>query len=127
MIDGWITPEDLEHAGYKRHDHPPAGYGDVLYQKCVRQDDTKLYYIDMCVYDFAGQLPFGGYQIRVEALTQLCFNGDTRFNVKLLPKQGMTIEEIERFFHQQFWVMGCDPEDGTLGPLTRVARAGHGA
>jgi hypothetical protein len=123
MKDGWLTAADLDAAGYKRHDKPPQGYGDALYQKCIRLDGAKLYYINMCMYDFRGDHPpRDEYQVRFEPRGQFKLPDGAYFNVTLLLHKGHDVAYVEDFFARVFWGLGCLPYEGDVGPLTRVAK-----
>lgn len=95
--------QDLIDAGYQRFD-PPSYYECVtdLFEKCIRDDKGKKYFIHVYVWDFSmyEKIPTG---IRFESEVDLTLNNDNSVQIKML--DGWTIEQMEQYY-RDIWDTG---------------------
>lgn len=100
--------DSLLTAGFKQIEHDEYLHPNAfrVYQKCVRGQGSKLYFITVYEYHaHPNQLdnPF-------EAVGQFNTEEALTFNLTLL--DGWKVEEMEAFFSDLFVHMGCIPYDG---------------
>lgn len=113
-----ITAENLKAAGYRSY-NPCRDRSTRLYQKSFYAGEANLYAINFHEYDFRG-LPFVGPEITYEPEAQLVRDGTT-FNVTMLTTSRDSVADVEAFFRNVFWTLGCRPYEGELPPLVALA------
>lgn len=98
-----MNNQDFIDAGYQRFTPPPY-YECVtdLFEKCIRDDKGKKYFIHVYVWDFSmyERTPTG---IRFESEVNLTLNNDNSVQIKML--DGWTIEQMEQYY-RNIWDTG---------------------
>lgn len=110
-----MTESDLSAAGYRRY----SGNGrwsnaDHFHQKVIRSPDgrTKLYFIDIGVWDFSrfDRFPEDQDPIRFEAEATLYRGRDRLYRVCIPVGPGDTVAGIEAEFARAYAALGCVPD-----------------
>jgi hypothetical protein len=108
MRDNSIFHTLLKHNGYKefKPNELLAPYACAAFQKCVKKEGVKLYFITVYEYPpFVDEkAPSNG---RYEADGQFETDRGLTFNVKL--HHGWSIADLEDFFDKIYHSMGCNP------------------
>ena len=98
-----MNKQDFIDAGYQRFNPPP--YNECvtdLFEKCIRDNKGKRYFIHVYVWDFSmyEKIPTG---FRFESEVNLTLNNDNDIQIKML--DGWTIEEMEQYY-RNIWDTG---------------------
>ena len=94
----------LLNAGYRQFE--PNNHACRAYQKCIRDNHGKLYFITVYEYHTHHE----GLENTFEADVQFNTDDGLTFDVKI--HNGWTIEQMETVFDEIFWTMSCNPYDG---------------
>jgi hypothetical protein len=111
-----ITPEVLLANGYKRHRHHEAACGNSLYQRVVRGDEGKLYYLTFYFWDLSTVFARAPKRTTIEVNSRLYMQpGDTLvggggFDLNLHLEPTATLEQVEAFYAQAYRCLGCGPD-----------------
>lgn len=104
-----ITREDLIASGYKPFTSKILSqYSDKGYQKCLRDEKGKKYYITLIEYDwdqFPEAVQQKGYRYSYAPETQFNTQDGTVFDLQMLSPE--SIEQMEVFFEDVWTKMNC--------------------
>lgn len=113
-----ISVEVLEKAGYtrfsdqfKRSENLSNDPYKGTWQKCIRDDKGKKYFINIEKWDFADSSlkdRFNGYKLPSYSAHAQFDGPDGTFNVQLLSAEGRTLQAIENWFEKQWKMNECD-------------------
>ena len=96
-----MTNEELINAGYTRYDPTPYHECETdLFQKCIRDEKGKKYYINVNRWDYS---KYNVYYIRYDASVQFCHKNNETVNVDCL--DGWSIPDMEKFY-EDLWNTG---------------------
>ena len=101
-----MTDKELLDAGYKRYD-PPSIHADCvtdLYQKCIKDDTGKRYFISIERWDFS-RISHRASDTQPSFETTVQFTHKNGETVDITCYNGWEIDQIEKFY-DDLWKLG---------------------
>lgn len=114
-----ITIASLEQNGYRYYENAFKRSPDLtpaqdpykgLYQKCIRDNQGKKYFINFHAWDFANSFASDrnvGREVSLQAEAQFTLPNGDNINVEYLSAQRRTLAEIEAWFENAWSFMGA--------------------
>lgn len=96
----------LTDAGYREYEVSPPSNADTFYQKAIRENGRKLYYINVYLWDFSRYSPDGNVGVQYRAM--MYRDDDTDMEIRVSGKYN--ISEAEMLMREVYDKMGFVPD-----------------